>query len=196
MEPVKNLLLEYKNKSASYSFIHKKEYEKLIYRERVLSISSIILVSASTTGNLILENSSFSGNSYLIISYSIVLYFSAFLSGLSQYLGYPQKSEKNKIVSCRYSNLFNKIQRSIITDDVSREIFNKFVEEYDEIFKESPMISDDSIKKFTDDFLTSWTGENEHVLASQPNCNEDIIKKMNDPRIAYELERFINLGTN
>lgn len=184
------LLKDYKYKTATYSFIHKKEGDSLSFKDKVIGITNVILVSLSTTGNLISEMDS--SNYYKIpvnLSLSAILYFSAFLSGISQYCNYSKNAEKNYNSHIRYSSLFNKIERCLATENITRDIFNTLTEEYDDIFKDSPCVSGETVNHFNKNFIKE--NDSSKTIPVQKSAEEDFVRNTLDPKVNFELERFM-----
>lgn len=184
------LLEDYKYKSASYSYIHKKEGDRLSFKDKFIGITNVILVSLSTTGNLVSEMNS--SNYYKIpvnLSLSVILYFSAFLSGISQYCKYSKNAEKNYNSHIRYSSLFNKIERCLAVGNITRDIFDTLAEEYDDIFKDSPCVSGESVEHFNKNFIKE--NDISKTVPKQTSAEEDVVKNTFDPKINFELERFM-----
>ena len=197
--PLKHQLYEYQNKCSGYKYMHEKQARNLLLKNKILNISSIIIVSFTATASALTENLKDSADTKSVfnIVYVLLLYFSAVLNSLSQFLKYEKEAEKHKTSSIRYTAMYNNIRRSLILDsekefNIDVEYFNWVTKEYDSIFSSSPDISEYIIKKFGDNFLKEEDNMGIEIRENSiPVNNESLIQAFNSEKLKYELDRFM-----
>lgn len=207
MEPIntwnnrlENVLLEQKHKCSSYKWIHEEENKKYKTRNTYLNIITIVFVSSTATASSIAATVDISEyrmyNNIINILFPIILYITAILNSIQEFLKYEKQSEKHKLAAIRYTALYNNINRMLSLEPSQRQsptdYFLWATKEYDNINSSSPSISRNISSKYEKKF---------GLISSIINCNNDekdmnIVKIDNytidqSERFKYEAERFV-----
>lgn len=133
---------------AGKCFKLKKAHElcKAYYYQRnnVINIANISVVTFIAVSNNITSSMN-KTSSTLGVIYSIGLYLSIFISSLQKFLQYEKLTERHRIGSVRYNNLYNAIIMYIIIekheDENGKEEFVKWVNtEFDLLYNETPSV--------------------------------------------------------
>ncbi len=205
---VEAVLLEQQKNCAVYKWIHERDSSILQKRNTYISITTIIIVSLSATVSTFTANISPSDNLYYLtvvrIINSVILYISAVLSALQQFLKYEKEAEKHKATSTKYTALYNNIKRMLSLDPSERQnVANYFTwvnKEYDSILNGSPDVLSGSVEEFYKIFGVNFTEETGEDIKVNINNMEDIIEGNDEEvseiqnetnRLRYELERYV-----
>lgn len=188
---IENVLYEQQNKCAAYKWLHDKQSRRFSKINKWLNIIIIFIVSLTATGTSFTNNiENFENNLWKIIlniSYSILLYFSAFLSSLQHFLNYEKQAELHRTASLKYTTLYNNIKRTLLLHITQRqqatEYFIWINKEYDSVLSESPNISTNIMNEFESNFgktlsLLSSKMDDEYFKKHQENTqdvNEEVI---------------------
>lgn len=138
-EFVLNSLEELQLKASAYSWLCDKEHRSYSNISKYFGFSTIL--STSITGFLesIVNNPSISGTNYsqaMRIISPIILFTTAFMNGLNQYLNYDKKAQHFKISNTKYNTLYNKIKSLIVSIKIGNlEDIDLMLAEYKEVLK-------------------------------------------------------------
>jgi hypothetical protein len=123
-------------------------YTRLNKTINVLNITAVSFIAVS---NNITTNAVETSN-IIRTMYSIGLYFSVLVSALQQFLQYEKLSEKHRVGSVRYNNLYNAIMAYSVRDGGDKQPKSEFIkwmtQEFDILYTNTPFIPSDILKKF------------------------------------------------
>lgn len=130
-----SILKKYEELSSAYNELHSKSRTYYSSMNTKLNVANIVVVSLIGISNNITTISDVN-NKYVSIVYSIVLYFTALMSTLQQFLKYEELSEKHRVSSIRYNHLHNLCLIS------KEEDLKTIIKEYENIYNSAPVIPD------------------------------------------------------
>ena len=169
-----NLLKKYEKLTEDYRTLHRKCSEYYSNLNTNINVSNIVLVAlVSITNNI--TSVSRENNIYLSVSYSVLLYLSAMVSTLQQFLKYEELSEKHKTSSTRYNHLYNLVLLTDSNDDIKVKLI---IEECENIYNSSPNIPEKILKTIEDCNTNNLT---------PTSINNDEV----DTATAYQLSRLM-----
>jgi len=142
------------SKSGVYRMMHDEAsgyYSKI---NTIISIITIILVTGTGTGSFSLVNVEETAQVKILIGF--VLYVTALLSGIKDFLNLTQISEKHKLYSIRFSALYNNIQRQLSLYPEERQNGKDYISwvnsEFDNLLFSNPDIPSKIKNKLLDEF--------------------------------------------
>ena len=123
-------------------------YTRLNKTINVLNITAVSLIAVSNN----ITTNAVDASDIVRTLYSIGLYFSVLVSTLQQFLQYEKLSEKHRVGSVRYNNLYNAIMAYCVLDNGDKQPKSEFIKwmskEFDILYTNTPFIPTDILKKF------------------------------------------------
>ncbi len=146
------LLAEWADSAACFSFVHAECQQKCRRRNICMSLPVIILSTFSGTANFGMGSifpETFTKANLIIGSFSLIV---TLISAISNFLRYAENSEAHKIASVQWA----KFQRNITTEislspnerSPASEFINLCRKELDRLMEQSPVVDDNVIRKF------------------------------------------------
>jgi len=146
------LLAEWADSAACFSFVHAEAQQKCRRRNICMSLPVIILSTFSGTANFGMGSifpEGFTKANLIIGSFSLIV---SLISAISNFLRYAENSEAHKIASVQWA----KFQRNITTEislspperSPASEFINLSRKELDRLMEQSPIVDDNIIKRF------------------------------------------------
>ncbi len=146
------LLAEWADSAACFSFVHAEAQQKCRRRNICMSLPVIILSTFSGTANFGMGSifpESFTKANLIIGSFSLIV---TLISAISNFLRYAENSEAHKIASVQWA----KFQRNITTEislspserTPASEFINLCRKELDRLMEQSPVVDDNIIRRF------------------------------------------------
>jgi hypothetical protein len=146
------LLAEWADSAACFSYVHAECQQKCRRRNICMSLPVIILSTFSGTANFGMGSifpESFTKANLIIGSFSLIV---TLISAISNFLRYAENSEAHKIASVQWA----KFQRNITTEislspserTPASEFINLSRKELDRLMEQSPIVDDNVIRRF------------------------------------------------
>lgn len=147
-----NVFLEtYANKCYKLRICHEMCYDHYTRLNRIINIVNISTVSFIAVSNNI-TTSTVATSEILGTMYSIGLYFTVMISSVQQFLQYEKLSERHRVGSVRYNNLYNAIMAYCVLEPDDRQPKGEFIkwltQEFDTLYTHTPNIPTDIFRKF------------------------------------------------
>lgn len=205
-------LLDIQNKCFEYSESHENDGKKYSRQNTILNITTIIITSSVatlTTSTSALEKGS-SGSMAVVVTSSFLLYVSAVLTSVQQFLNFEKLSEKHKLASLKFISLGNNIKKFLAVEELEQQdIKNYFkwaTDTYEQILFSSSMDANSNDvgnieiqhgNKLINPFSPNVNSNIIDINLPEDTNNTDnsestnIISSMrNNEKMKYELERF------
>lgn len=156
---ITDVLKEIEKDSLNYSELHKKESIKLTKKNKIISISNIILLSFTTLSELIIQIDTTFG-SKIYATYSILrlilLFFSTFLSSIIHLLNYEKTSQLHLKKANSYFVLSNSIKRELLLEQNDYKNFYGWISKnWSNLLSSEPSIPGNSVTNVSNDKLTT-----------------------------------------
>lgn len=198
-EGVEEVLQDQQNKCAAYKWMHENQCRTLNRRYKMFNIINIFIVSFTATFTTVKDNVNTDSpiHSVEFITPGL-LYFSAVITSLQQFLNFQKEAEKNRNSAIKYTELYYNIKRTLALERNQRQqiksYYNWVNKEYDNIFSSAPDVEQYSVKDFEKKFNIGFniinnknSDEEEPVI-----CVRQSHSQSDSGKIKYELDRFIS----
>jgi hypothetical protein len=146
------LLAEWADSAACFSFVHAECQQKCRRRNICMSLPVIILSTFSGTANFGMGSifpESFTKANLIIGSFSLIV---SLISAISNFLRYAENSEAHKIASVQWAKFQRNITTEISLSPSERAPASEFInlsrKELDRLMEQSPVVDDNIINKF------------------------------------------------
>jgi hypothetical protein len=141
-EKIENSVYLLRSKSGAYRMMHDESSSFYSYWNKIISISTIILVTLTGTSSFSIAFVE-SGVVYNLIIGG-VLYIVAVLAGIKDFLNLTEISNKHKLYSIRFSALYHNIQRQLALEYEDRQDGKDYIgwinSEFDSLLFSNPEI--------------------------------------------------------
>jgi hypothetical protein len=146
------LLAEWSDSAACFSYVHAEAQQKCRRRNICMSLPVIILSTFSGTANFGMGSifpESFTKANLIIGSFSLIV---SLISAISNFLRYAENSEAHKIASVQWAKFQRNITTEISLSPSERAPASEFInlsrKELDRLMEQSPVVDDNIINKF------------------------------------------------
>lgn len=146
------LLAEWADSAACFSFVHAEAQQKCRRRNICMSLPVIILSTFSGTANFGMGSifpESFTKANLIIGSFSLIV---TLISAISNFLRYAENSEAHKIASVQWAKFQRNITTEISLSPPERMPASEFInlcrKELDRLMEQSPVVDDNIIRRF------------------------------------------------
>lgn len=146
------LLAEWSDSAACFSFVHAECQQKCRRRNICMSLPVIILSTFSGTANFGMGSifpEGFTKANLIIGSFSLIV---SLISAISNFLRYAENSEAHKIASVQWAKFQRNITTEISLSPPERTPASEFIslsrKELDRLMEQSPIVDDNIIKRF------------------------------------------------
>jgi hypothetical protein len=146
------LLAEWADSAACFSFVHAEAQQKCRRRNICMSLPVIILSTFSGTANFGMGSifpETFTKANLIIGSFSLIV---TLISAISNFLRYAENSEAHKIASVQWAKFQRNITTEISLSPPERMPASEFInlcrKELDRLMEQSPVIDDNIIRRF------------------------------------------------
>lgn len=146
------LLAEWSDSAACFSFVHAECQQKCRRRNICMSLPVIILSTFSGTANFGMGSifpETFTKANLIIGSFSLIV---TLISAISNFLRYAENSEAHKIASVQWAKFQRNITTEISLSPSERAPASEFInlsrKELDRLMEQSPIVDDNVIKRF------------------------------------------------
>ena len=188
-DKIHTYLLDTQNKCSEYSDIHLKKSKDYSKKNTIFNIINIVFTSGVATLTAATTNLD-SKNTISIIS-SVLLYCSAVLNSVQQFLNFEKLAEQDLTLANRFCSLGNNIKKFLTLEELENkdlvEYFNWVSNTFEELLNKTSIIDipkieeNNQIIKIESNEPLSYNS-NEHLL------NFDALSERE--RVKYEMDRF------
>jgi hypothetical protein len=196
-------LTSYQAKCSQYAWLHKEECAMYKVRNKIINITNITITSITATITVITATFTIRSrlaSDIITVSTAILLYMTAFISGLQHFLDYEKNAENHRTASLRFTNMSNNIKRTLVLDIENAQTLVDYFKwassEYENIISSSPELFPSSLQKFEKKFGIEIELQSKIDLTTADTSFDttvDISKEIsNENRIKYEMDRFLN----
>jgi hypothetical protein len=175
---------QYKCKCNAYKYLCLEASKLYSYRNTLLGVSNIVIISFTAFTNSIdvnVENSQSVYDAWGIIT-KIIPFFAALTSGFQLYFKYAEKSKDFEKSNILYNALYNSIHRELLLEVEERKpadvYYEWFVNEYDTLYKDTLQIPHSIIKAYEKESGTIFSQLYQHDKVPKASEQESIIQPM------------------
>ena len=188
-DKIHTYLLDTQNKCSEYSQIHLKTSESYSKNNTIFNIINIVFTSGVATLTAATTNLDSNNSNTISIISTVLLYCSAVLNSIQQFLNFEKLAERDRTLSTRFCSLSNNIKKFLTLEDLENkdlvDYFNWVSNTYEELLNKTniidiPQIENLSVSVFNQNIEQSSSGEN--------LLNFDALSERE--RVKYEMDRF------
>lgn len=195
-------LLDIQTKCFEFAETHSNESKKYSYQNTALNITNIVITSGVAT-----LTTSFSSlrtdNEGSVVTVSVVsavlLYVSAVLNSVQQFLNFEKLAEKNKITSIKFITLGNNIKRFLAIEELQNQDIVEYFKWVSSTYEE--ILSSNTKDELNLELPRNLVSVNIQQAKKDDNNNilnvnlsdtdeEQIMSHQETDRVKYEIDRF------